>query len=54
MAKEEKETKRISDNEWLEQEIKHLEQYVDYKTAVELAKRNLKSRDAIDVLRPKL
>lgn len=53
MAKEETETKRISDAEWERQEVAYLEKYVDYKTALALAKRNVKNRDAIDALRPK-
>lgn len=60
MAYEKKETasaasaeiaqKRLSDAEWKRREVERLEKFVDYKTALRLAERNLANRDAVDVM----
>jgi predicted DNA-binding protein YlxM (UPF0122 family) len=50
MAKE-TDYSRISDAEWMKREIDYLKKFVDYETAMKLAKRNVKKRDLIDKLR---
>ena len=49
MAKED--FSRISDAEWVKRETDYLKKFVDYETAMKLAKRNVKKRDLIDKIR---
>lgn len=42
--------KRLSDADWKKKEVERLEKFVDYKTALRIAERNLRNRDAVDVM----